>query len=66
MKKGIEWYKLLSDKEKMKFKNNCGNGFNGVIKDSFSSFRSFICCAFPWVGTSEGWSYWNDISKRQV
>jgi hypothetical protein len=67
MKKGSEWYQYLSDKEKMKFKSNCEDvKFTELIEEKFPSFRNFMATSFSWVNTSQGWSYWDDISHRQL
>jgi hypothetical protein len=66
MIKGIKWYVLLTDKEKMKFKANCEEiKFNELMEDKYESFRRFIGSCFGWVTSPEGWEYWDDISLRE-
>lgn len=65
MRKGSEWYKLLGDKEKMKFKHNCGNEFDEAMSDS-NTFISFIARYFDWTNSREGHLYWREIANRQL
>ena len=64
MKKGSEWFKLLSEKEQQEFKDNCKD-FE-CIMDLKSSFWRFVSRAFHWRKSPQGHSYWYKISKRQL
>jgi hypothetical protein len=64
MKKGSEWFKLLSEKEQQEFKENCRR-FTFTMNEK-SEFEVFIMSAFVWSNTTQGWDYWNEISERQV
>ena len=62
MKKGSEWFKLLSEKEQQEFKENCDD-FNEAIKNE-CSFLTFIAGYFTWEDSPQGWDYWNKISEK--
>ena len=62
MKKGSEWFKLLSEKEQQEFKDNCRNFEKSM--ETESGFENFICLAFEWSKTPQGWDYWNEISNK--
>jgi hypothetical protein len=64
MKKGSEWFKLLREKEQQEFKENCRRFTHTMEKES--DFTSFICSAFEWLKTPQGWDYWNEISERYL
>jgi hypothetical protein len=64
MKKGIEWFKLLSEKEQQEFKENCRN-LEWLMSEEID-FESFITSAFYWNDSPQGWDYWSEISKRQL
>jgi hypothetical protein len=63
MKKGSEWFKLLSEKEQQEFKENCID-FEDTMNYPYKSFKWFIMEAFIWSDTPQGLDYWNEISKR--
>jgi hypothetical protein len=64
MKKGSEWFKLLSEKEQQEFKENCGD-FKKAMSYRSSWFR-FIARAFEWMTSPQGHYYWQEISERQL
>jgi hypothetical protein len=72
MKKGSEWFELLSEKEQQQFKDNYINeeneeDFNLYLKeDTFASFSDFIFGSFHFVNTKQGHKYWFNISKRKL
>lgn len=64
MKKGSEWFKLLSEKEQQEFKENCID-FELIMK-TICDFSMFIEMAFAWNTTPQGANYWCEISERQL
>ena len=62
MKKGSEWFKLLSKKEQQEFKENCYDFEEDM--ELISSFNFFIKSCFTWIITPQGHHYWQEISKR--
>jgi hypothetical protein len=64
MKKGSEWFKLLSEKEQQEFKKNCKR--LEYIMGLECSFWRFIARAFDWEESPQGGEYWSDISERQL
>jgi hypothetical protein len=65
MKKGIEWFAYLSEKEQKEFRENCKD-FYEYIQIKYFSFDSFISLSFDWIDTPQGTNYWREISKRKV
>jgi hypothetical protein len=64
MKKGSEWFKLLSEKEQQEFKENCVE-FDKVMATNYWGFNMFMWfCGFFWNETPQGLEYWNKIAKR--
>jgi hypothetical protein len=65
MKKGSEWFKLLSEKEQIKYESQC-NYFKDVIDSDYKTFEDFIDFPLTWECTNEGFKYWEKISKRKL
>ena len=64
MKKGSEWFKLLSEKEQQEFKENCSI-FEYLISNT-STLWDFIESAFIWDETPQGGCYWQEIASRRL
>ena len=64
MKKGSEWFKLLSEKEQEEFKENCDD-FEYIMEKE-CGFYDFLLSSFIWIETPQGHKYWNEISKREL
>ena len=65
MKKGIEWFAYLSEKEQKEFRENYEN-FHEYMDSKIESFEDFIDFAFFWDSTPQEAKYWLRISKRKV
>jgi hypothetical protein len=69
MKKGIEWFAYLSEKEQKEFRENVkkqDDNFHDFINDEYRLFEYFITLAFWFDETPQGHDYWMKICKRDV
>ena len=74
MKKGIEYLEWLSKADQVRFLRNMSTishyvksndgGIAQYLSDEFESFHKFISCAFAWMYSPEGNSYWSKISQK--
>jgi hypothetical protein len=62
MKKGIEWFSLLTEEQQSKFRANVGDRFYGITEKDYKDFLTFLGGAFTWSESPEGNDYWVKIS----
>jgi hypothetical protein len=62
MKKGIEWFSILTEKQQSKFRANTEKSFHNLVDMEFTSFFSFMTRCFPWESSKEGHDYWYKIA----
>ena len=78
MKKGKEFFDMLSEKEKREFDFNFEHNSMVFNKEdsfqvnkyehldaNFKSFRDFIYGSFTFLGTKQGMDYWMEIANRK-
>lgn len=71
MKTGQYYFEQLSKKEQKKFTENYALNVGGqtlkeYLQDQYIDFELFICDAFYWYSTPQGYDYWEEISNRKV
>lgn len=75
-KSGLDWFKMLNEKEQKKFKDNANeherkensketkDWFNMLMQYPFVTFAAFIGSGFSLKDSKEGFAYWNSVIKR--
>ncbi len=66
IRKGNEWFELLTPKEKKEFTENVktqrGNSLGWIMQQQYGSFLSFLRSSFVWQYTEQGIDYWHDVA----
>lgn len=63
IRRGFEWYRKLSKKQRKQFKANCG-AFQHEMNRT-DTFNGFISGDFIWSGSPQGHKYWSNISNKK-
>jgi len=64
MKKGIEWFSLLTEEQQSKFRANTEKSFHNLVDIEFISFFMFMFLCFPWESSKEGHDYWYKVASQ--
>lgn len=69
-KKGSYFFKVLTDQEKIEFKQafqrNRITEIENYLDKYYLSFERFMIYAFVWFETKQGNDYWQEISLREI